>query len=248
MRERTSLGRGLWRSVPTGRFASLPAPSFGCDARGGGPWYWVRVRAPSPSLARARVVWRSSFRVRVCGCLGSLRHGRGWLRSPLHSRPASRHVPPFGRANPPSRRAHRSQRSRLISWVIYSRLWRHWGRGGKLAWARLPACAALPLAATSSAAWQNLRKPTAGKWLAGGVVDIWLLFGRKRPSGRARIFRHGRGTGSAFEVGPKLPRPLPEVAATLTLPYIYIVRIFGAFIWIVSKLTISLRCRTLCLT
>ena len=120
----TSLGRGLWRLVATRPPASLPAPSFGCDARGGGRLALGKGARSLAPLPRARVVFRSSYLVRVCGCLGSLRHGRGWLRSPLHSRPASRHVPPFGRANPPSRGAHRSQRSRLISWLYYGRLTR----------------------------------------------------------------------------------------------------------------------------
>ena len=208
MLERTSLGRGLWRLVATRPPASLPAPSFGCDARGGGCLALGKGARSLASLPRARVVIVSSCLVRVCGCLGSLRHRRGWLRSPLHSRPASRHVPPFGRANPPSRGAHRSQRSRLISWLFYGRLTRPKGWGTQLAATRSPACTALPLAATSSAAWQNSCKLASGKWWAGGVVNIWLLFGRRRPFGRARILGHGRGTGSAVEVQPEVQ---PEV-------------------------------------
>lgn len=122
--ERTSRGGRLWRSVPTGRFASLPPPLLGCNARGGGCLALGKGARSLASLPRARVVFVSSCLVRVCGCLGSLRHGRGWLRSPWHSRPASRRVPPYGRANPPSRGAHRSQRSRLISWLYYGRLTR----------------------------------------------------------------------------------------------------------------------------
>lgn len=51
------------------------------------------------------------------------------------------------------------------------------------------------------------------------MVSIWLLFGRRRPYGRARILGHGRGTGSAVEVQPEVQpeveRSVPEVCPKL---------------------------------